>query len=149
MSIRELDQPIPNIPGCPPLGKYISRGRDRVVFEHGTNPDWVVKIPRTNPKAKIPTILQNKNEIAVWKHMQDKEDAQWLAKIIEWDEAGQWIVMEKLEEIDRKAYPKKGTFPDWLLDMMSANNWGRNKEGRIVACDYGYDKIVQKLKLDK
>lgn len=130
------------IPNLPSVGDLVGEGRDRCVYQHGLVSSYVVKVPR-NERAK----KQNENEIKVWEHFKnDPEAVLWLAPIIEYCPNANWIVMEKVETIPRKLNPTVGSYPAWLLDMQSANNWGKY-EGRMVACDYGFDQIISRLGL--
>lgn len=124
----------------PPLGKELGKGKSRVVYEHGENPNWVIKVSVSDDK-----LNQNLNEAKTWERLRGRPEAEWVAPVVDYCKQGTWLVMMKVEPITKEKHPKESEWPKWMDDVRSYKNWGWF-EGRIVLCDYGYPKLLQNVR---
>jgi len=110
------------------VGKIITYGRTRYIYEHKFNNKYIIKY---NPR-----ILTNKTEWYVWKNCLQYRKI--LVSCIDISDCGQFLVMLKGNklEIDDKI-PKT---PKGWMDVRKPSNFVKIKN-KILLCDYGHSSI--------
>ena len=125
--------------------KVLGRGSSRIVFEHPTNPNLVVKVA-----VGACSLRQNKAEVENFKRFGDA----WLARI---ESYGRFcVVMERLTQIcDEDNYDTYEDAQDYreafeaLTDMIgyTSDNYQLGWSNRgVVAYDYGFDPSIPAMK---
>jgi hypothetical protein len=118
------------------LGEQIARGTYRTVYQHATNPDWVVKVETGEG-------FHNVREMTLWSDLQlDSAEpspyCKWLAPCRWISDYGTFLIMDKTEKRSRDKYPAK--IPAFLTDT-KYENFGWLPDGSFVCHDYGLSKI--------
>jgi hypothetical protein len=110
------------------LGKYISKGRTRRVYQHPTDKTKVIKHTVRKPPN------HNSREYAAWQILKDTEYRESIAPCYELSECHKYLVMAKAPKI--KLHTTAPKMPIGFKDIKKRSNLG-HYEGRIVLIDYG------------
>jgi hypothetical protein len=110
------------------VGKMISYGQNRYVYEHEFDSSLVLKYEPQGDE------FQNVLEWRIWKAVEESKTlGPWFAPCVALSPNGVWLIQKKIRIIPKEKYPKK--IPDFIGDT-SYLNFGMLGR-RFVCCDYG------------
>ena len=115
------------------LGEKIGQGCHRIVYEHETNKDWVVKIQNSQEWSNIV-------EYEIWKTIMWTKYKKWFAECFYISRNGKAMIQQKVEPITKyneHLIPDK--IPYFFTDV-KASNFGFIGE-QLVCHDYDYSLI--------
>jgi hypothetical protein len=119
------------------LGPLLGQGQRGYVYEHGHNPEWVVKVETTCRS------FQNAIEWEIWSEAKDTKWRRWFAPCLFISPCGMVLVQQRVEPLDERR-THKVTLPSFFNDLKPDNfGWaGAGKGRRLVAMDYGYRPLL-------
>lgn len=117
------------------LGKFISEGRTRKVYEHPKNPSLVIKVQKV-ADLKRDVKWNNHKEWDNWNLIKKHPDKiKFLAECVSLSECKKFLVQVRGESI--KEIPKE--IPKWIyqqVDYQNVDNWVLINNHPCL-CDYG------------
>jgi len=105
-------------------GNVLGEGCSRIVYEFNPNPNYVIKIDKSND-------FHNVSEWDVWTNI-DAEIKKFLAPCVQISSCGRVMLQQKTTPIKIKQFPVE--IPEFITDI-KLDNWGMLK-GRPVCHDY-------------
>jgi hypothetical protein len=102
------------------LGKIITEGNFRVVYNHSTNDNWVIKVLKKYDKTNC---NQNIIEWKIWNLVKQTKYEKYFCPCIELSKCEKYLIMEKAETIPYKPYERMHPF--------KTNNNTKNKLNSI------------------
>ena len=114
------------------VGEQIGEGSFRAVYQHATNPDWVVKIQKPSDS------FNNVTEYEIWCLVKDTDYKHWFAEVHWISDNGKVIIQQKVNKLKNKSQvPNK--IPHFFTDVKSSNF---GLIGNQLTChDYDYSLI--------
>lgn len=113
------------------IGKLISTGSERTVYEHAQDPTLVVKYQSGEG-------FQNIFEWEVWQCVKGTKAAKWFAPVVDISPNGHFLIMKKAESLPNGYFPKK--IPAMIGDQKYKNFGMIGKQ--FVCIDYGTAHIL-------
>jgi hypothetical protein len=110
-------------------GEQFATGTSRNAHEVIGNPDAVMK------KMKLKTPAANFCEHLVWSSLQGTTLEAEFGQILGLSESGNYLMMERLNDITEEEYKLTKDAPDWLKDV-KFSAFGKNSKGEIKLRDY-------------
>jgi hypothetical protein len=112
-------------------GAFIGRGVTREVCEHATDPTKVVKMIH---KKHTPIPMANFIEWIIWCSVRETPLHEIFGECFDISESGDFLIMERLDDISKADWADVPRFPDWLNDRKQSA-FGKNANG-IKCRDY-------------
>ena len=115
------------------LGDWIGQGCHRIVYQHDTNENWVVKIQHSDKWSNIV-------EYEIWTLIMWTQYKKWFAECFYISRNGKALIQQKVEPITKDnmhLIPDK--IPHFFADIKPSNFGFLN--GQLVCHDYDYSLI--------